>query len=48
MTINEWPYKCFGFIGNKVILIYCVGENIKIVVSACSNGFNAPSRDRPQ
>lgn len=32
MTINKWPGKCFGFTGNKVILIYCIGENIKIVV----------------
>ena len=31
MLINEWPSKCLGFIGNKVIFIYRVGENIKRV-----------------
>ena len=31
MPINEWPSKCLGFIGNKVVFIYRVGENIKIV-----------------
>ena len=31
MLINEWPSKCLGFIANKVIFIYRVGENIKIV-----------------
>ena len=28
--LNEWPSKCLGFIGNELIFIYRVGENIKI------------------
>ena len=31
MLINEWPSRCLGFFGNKVIFIYRVGENIKVV-----------------